>query len=852
MSRLITLKTKTAILTPVLITAMILLGSMSGYAATPPTYAAGHYGYSWYVASNDGSYQPYGIYVPTGYNSSVPAGLVFYSMHGSHGHCTDSFASVATSWANANNALLVSLEDRYSQNFDGTGEVELFDVLAALKASYSVDPTRLYAEGSSMGGHPNYLWPFRFPGLFAANAPDAGWTSFQDFYFKWYAGLSEDVGHWGNASEAPNLNNPAPAPGSSQDNAMDADASRRPLLENASAWYHAENGEYQPIFISYTTGDPTNQEGNALWIIAALEGFGYNTATVHSVVSNSHGASYNQSLIYPFFTGKTATVNPTSVVYNTNFLKYNTAYWLTIDRLQYTNQWTRLAANISAPNTINVTAANLVQYTLALNSNLVNMSQPVEVYTNGALTYSGPASSSLTFYAALSPANTITGWSTTNSLPGTLVKNHTIEGPINHYLMSSFVLVYGTAGTAAQTAQNQADAQQFVTEWNDYEEGFYNSHDSGAGSAWNLPSQNWLTAIPDTAVTPAMIASSNLRLFGDHNTNSITAQIKGALPLTLLDNGVSVGGRAYTGDNVRYAMIYPNPLNPNKYVVVGRGYLTEYDIDSKADTNDERWGCNLERLPWDQPDYTVWTYTPRTELATDPYPGTTAEPPLTVQSPDSTRFRHTPATYLEAGYFDQNWQLDSTPPVTTLSAQPTAQGVQITLSAADNLGGFGVSGTNYRVDGGAWTVYTAPFTLNSYLHTVQYYSTDAASRDTSPQGVVPNNVEAVNSTSLVTITKGGFVYNFTTGRFNQQIQLTNLTQNAVPGPISLVLDNLSSNATLFNASGVTSVQLPAGSPYANTSGLAAGASETFTIQFTDPTKTLITYTPRVLAGSVPR
>jgi hypothetical protein len=117
---------------------------------------------------------------------------------------------------------------------------------------------------------------------------------------------------------------------------------------------------------------------------------------------------------------------------------------------------------------------------------------------------------------------------------------------------------------------------------------------------------------------------------------------------------------------------------------------------------------------------------------------------------------------------------------------------------------------------------------------------------------VPNNVEAVNSTSLVTITKGGFVYNFTTGRFNQQIQLTNLTQNAVPGPISLVLDNLSSNATLFNASGVTSVQLPAGSPYANTSGLAAGASETFTIQFTDPTKALITYTPRVLAGSVPR
>ena len=106
---------------------------------------------------------------------------------------------------------------------------------------------------------------------------------------------------------------------------------------------------------------------------------------------------------------------------------------------------------------------------------------------------------------------------------------------------------------------------------------------------------------------------------------------------------------------------------------------------------------------------------------------------------------------------------------------------------------------------------------------------------------------------LVTVTKGAFVYNFTTGRFNQQIRLTNLTQNPVPGPISVVLDNLSSNATLYNPSGTTSVQLPAGSPYANTSGLAAGASETFTLSFIDPTRTPITYsTPRVLAGSVPR
>jgi len=120
------------------------------------------------------------------------------------------------------------------------------------------------------------------------------------------------------------------------------------------------------------------------------------------------------------------------------------------------------------------------------------------------------------------------------------------------------------------------------------------------------------------------------------------------------------------------------------------------------------------------------------------------------------------------------------------------------------------------------------------------------------QTVTVNLPANLLSSGLVTVAKSGFVYNFTTGRFSQSVTITNLTQNSVPGSISLVLDNLSSNATLYNASGTTSVQLPAGSPYANTGSLAPGASVTFTIQFTDPAKTAISYTPRVLAGSVPR
>ena len=105
---------------------------------------------------------------------------------------------------------------------------------------------------------------------------------------------------------------------------------------------------------------------------------------------------------------------------------------------------------------------------------------------------------------------------------------------------------------------------------------------------------------------------------------------------------------------------------------------------------------------------------------------------------------------------------------------------------------------------------------------------------------------------LVSVAKSGTVYNFTTKRFSQSVKITNLTQNNIPGPIALVLDDLSSNATVYNPNGVTATQLPAGSPYVNTTSLAPGASVTFTVQFTDPTLTAITYNARVLAGSVTR
>lgn len=107
-------------------------------------------------------------------------------------------------------------------------------------------------------------------------------------------------------------------------------------------------------------------------------------------------------------------------------------------------------------------------------------------------------------------------------------------------------------------------------------------------------------------------------------------------------------------------------------------------------------------------------------------------------------------------------------------------------------------------------------------------------------------------TSQVTITRGGFAYNAGTQRFLQTVTLANAGSSAISAPVYLVLDSLSSNASVANATGVTACASPSGSPYVTvvpSGALAAGQSASIQLQFTDPSKAGITYAPRVLAGT---
>src|SRR5262249_40408381 len=139
-------------------------------------------------------------------------------------------------------------------------------------------------------------------------------------------------------------------------------------------------------------------------------------------------------------------------------------------------------------------------------------------------------------------------------------------------------------------------------------------------------------------------------------------------------------------------------------------------------------------------------------------------------------------------------------------------------------------------------------------HTYAFYS---VARD-NVNNLEPGKVLAEASTRIpdildvsgqVKIVPGAFRFNKATGRYMQAVALTNIGSGTIPGWVSLVLDKLSSNASLFNKTGVTSATSPAGSPYINikAGNLAPKASLTVLLEFTS-TSPAITYATRVLAG----
>ena len=247
-------------------------------------------------------------------------------------------------------------------------------------------------------------------------------------------------------------------------------------------------------------------------------------------------------------------VNPRSVHFTTYTLKYNRLHWVVIDALN--KHWERAQVDAQAgENGVRVSTKNVKALTLSFRPGYARFSlrEPVIIKIDGQQLV-GPKSGLDRSWEC--PLVRVDGkWKVGQQKQTVLRKRHGLQGPIDDALMDSFIFVRPSAKSS------QDKVQQWTTQ--ELERAIVH---------WRRHFRGDARVKLDREITEEDIAQANLILWGDAESNQLIKKIASQLPIQWKQGELKVGTRGYDQAHHAPIMIYPNPLNPSRYVVLNSSF----------------------------------------------------------------------------------------------------------------------------------------------------------------------------------------------------------------------------------------------------------------------------------------
>lgn len=534
-----------------------------------------------YISKIDKSVQPYGLVIPASFTrdrkwrldtwfigrSEMSSQVNFmYDRMRNPGEFTPS------------NAIMVHPYGRYCNANKFAGEIDLFEVLEAVKKQYPIDENRILVRGFSMGGAAAWHFAAHYAGEWAAAAPGAGFSESADF-LKVYERETIKPTWW-----------------------------EEKLYHMYDATDYAANLFNLPT-VAYS-GEIDGQIQAARMMEKALAGEGM---TLKHVIGPQTPHRYHPDSkveianILDAIAEKGREPYPSKIRFTTFTLRYNRMKWVTVDAIDEHWERARLDAEL-VKDGVQVKASNVGAFTLKFGPGGVpfDLDAKPAVIINGQRVVAAGPSTDRSWTASF--RRTGDKWVSGSFAGNELRKKHGLQGPVDDAFMDSFVFVKPTGAPAAPGIAKWVAAEQAhaITEWRRQYRGDPQVRD-------------------DTSVTDAEIAASNLVLWGDPGSNKVLARIADKLPVKWSAADLVVGSHKYSAETHAPILIYPNPLNPNKYVVLNSGFtFREYDYLNNA--------RQVSKIPdWAIVDTTV---------------------------PPNERF---PGKIVNAGFFGETWELKPAP-----------------------------------------------------------------------------------------------------------------------------------------------------------------------------------------------
>ena len=501
-----------------------------------------------YRSEIDGSLQPYGVQLPANYDPTKPHRLYVW-LHGRQNNTTETefihnfLRSRAPGFGAVADQGQIQVECFGRINSAGwhwAGEADIFEAIAAVKRRYKIDDKRIVLRGFSMGGEGAWHIALHYPDRFVAAEIGAGTVSrrAQEQSLEPYQLAPLRI--WENISEwSLNIFN---LPLAGHDGEQDPGQREFSLRARAQLEKEGFPSEGDKDYL-HSVGAP------GLWMVS---------------LNTGHGTSpLVRQRLDEFLKewGDKGQTSPDHLRFVTYTTRYNRDYWASVDGLE--KQYER--ADIDVVRSEGGKAYEIKTHNVSRLA-LREMNCAKQIRIDGQALKVQPA-------AAIALQKTGVTWVVDRSLQQKgLHKTHALQGPIDDAFLDPYLLVRPT-GTPWNDAVNQ-QALRTMARFDRLWAKFFRGHP---------------LVKDDKDVTDADMKKYHVVLFGDPGSNRLIARLNGKLPVKWTKETVTFAGKDYPAGESYPALIFPNPLNPAKYVVLNTG-LTISDRDYNGDYGMPRWG----------------------------------------------------------------------------------------------------------------------------------------------------------------------------------------------------------------------------------------------------------------------